>query len=51
MINLLTAKWFLFNFNPLEVVARWRNPQLQAGENNSDLTKFWSTILKTVKIW
>ena len=27
------------NFHPLEVVSRWRNPQLQVGENYPELTK------------
>ena len=38
-INPLTAKLFNLNFHPLEVVSRWRDPQLQVGENYSDLTK------------
>ena len=38
-LNLLTAKLFNFNFHPLEVVSRWRDPQLQVSENYSDLTK------------
>ena len=37
--NPLTAKLFYFNFHPLEVVSRWRDPQLQVSENYSDLTK------------
>ena len=36
---LLTAKLFNLNFHPLEVVSRWRDPQLQVSENYSDLTK------------
>ena len=32
-INPLTAKLFNLNFNPLEVVSRWRDPQLQVSEN------------------
>ena len=32
-INPLTAKLFIWNFHPLEVVSRWRDPQLQVGEN------------------
>ena len=43
----LTAKLFKWNFHPLVVVSRWRDPQLQAGENYSDLTKLRSTILKS----
>ena len=38
--NPLTAKFFNFNFHPLEVVSRWRDPQLQLSENYSDLTKW-----------
>ena len=34
--NPLTAKLFNFNFHPLEVVSRWRDPKLQASENYSD---------------
>ena len=37
--NPLTAKLFTRNFNPLEVVSRWRDPQLQVSENKSDLKK------------
>ena len=33
----LTANVFNRNFHPLEVVSRWRDPQLQVGENYSDL--------------
>ena len=38
-LNPLTAKLFNLNFHPLEVASRWRDPQLQVSENNSDLTK------------
>ena len=37
--NPLAAKLFNLNFYPLEVVSRWRDPQLQVSENYSDLTK------------
>ena len=37
--NLLIAKLFSLNFHPLEVVSRWRDPQLQVCENYLDLTK------------
>ena len=37
-INPLTAKLFNWNFHPLEVGSRWRDPQLQVSENYSDLT-------------
>ena len=36
--NPLTAKLFNLNFHPLEIVSRWRDPQLQVSENYSDLT-------------
>ena len=39
IINPLTAKLFNLNFHPLEVVSRWRDPQLQVSENYSDLAK------------
>ena len=45
-INPLTAKLFNLNFHPLEVVSRWRDPQLQVSENYSDLTKWRSTVFK-----
>ena len=41
----------VFNLNspppPLEVVSRWRDPQLQVRENYSDLTKWKSTLFKS----
>ena len=46
VINPLTAKLFSLNFHPLEVVLRWRDPQLQVSENCSDLTKWRSTVFK-----
>ena len=39
VFNPLTAKLFNLNFHPLEVVSRWRDPQLQVSENYSDLAK------------
>ena len=36
--NPLTAKLINLNFHPLEVMSRWRDPQLQVSENYSDLT-------------
>ena len=39
IFNPLTAKLFNLNFHPLEVVSRWRDPQLQVSENYSYLTK------------
>ena len=41
-----TAKLFKLFFFPLEVVSRWRDSQLQVGENYSYLTKCRWTILK-----
>ena len=37
--NPLTAKLFNLNFHQLEVVSRWRDPQLQVSEKFSELTK------------
>ena len=48
--NLLTAKLFNLNFHPLEVVSRWRDPQLQVSENYSDLTKWRSTLVKCCRL-
>ena len=45
-LNPLTAKLFNLNFHPLEVVSRWRDPQLQVSENYSDLTKWRSSVFK-----
>ena len=47
IINPLTAKLLNLNFHPLEVVSRWRDPQLQVSENYSDLTKWRSTLFKS----
>ena len=44
--NPLTAKLSNLNFHPLEVVSRWRDPQLQVSENNSNLTKWRSKVFK-----
>ena len=46
-LNPLTAKLFNQTFHPLEVVSRWRDPQLQVSKNYSDLTKWRLTILKS----
>ena len=43
----LPAKLFNWNFNPREVVSRWRDPPLQVSGNCSDLTKWRSRILKS----
>ena len=45
--NPLTAKLFNLNFRSLEVVSRWRDPQLQVNENYSDLTKWRATHFKS----
>ena len=45
-VNPLTVNLFNLNFHPLEVVSRWRDPQLQVSENYSDLTKWRSTVFK-----
>ena len=45
-LNPLTAKLFNLNFHRLEVVSRWRDPQLQVSENYSDLTKWRWTVFK-----
>ena len=42
----LTAKLINLNFHPLEVVSRWRDPQLWVSENYSDLTNWRSTVFK-----
>ena len=46
----LIAKLFKMNFHPLEVVSRWRDPQLQVSENYSDLTK-WRTSVSNIADW
>ena len=46
LFNPLTAKLFNLNFHPLEVVTRWRDPQLQASENYSYLAKWRLTVFK-----
>ena len=46
-VNPLAAKFFNWNFHQLEVVSRWRDPQLQVSENYSDLTKWRSTNFKS----
>ena len=46
-LTCLTAGWFNWNLHQIEVVSRWRDPQLQVSENYSDLTKLRSTIWKS----
>ena len=43
----LPYKLLNWNFHPLEAVSRWRDSQLQVGENYSDLAKWKSTIHKS----
>ena len=50
LLNPLTAKLFNMNFHPLEVVYRWRDPQLQVSENYFDLTKWRSTLFKIMLV-
>ena len=38
---------FIFSFHPLEVVARYRDPQLQVGENYTHLFDFRPNICKS----
>ena len=45
-VDPLTGKLFISHFQPLEVVQRWRDSQLQAGEYYAQLTKWRSTILE-----
>ena len=33
MINPSTARLFNYDFHPLEIVSRWRDPQLQVSKN------------------
>ena len=47
LLNPLAAKLYNLNFHPLEVVSRWRDPQLQVGENCSDLRKRRSKNFKS----
>ena len=42
--NPYSAKINNLNFQPLEVVSRYRDPQLQVAENYSHLFNFWSDI-------
>ena len=41
-----SATLYNLNFHPLEVVSRYRDPQLQVGENYSCLFNLRPTILK-----
>ena len=43
-INLYPAKFFYLNFQPLEVVSRYRDPQPQVVENYSYLFDLRSNI-------
>ena len=46
LIDPLTAKSFILNFQPPESVSRWRDSHLRVGENFADVKKWMSTILK-----
>ena len=46
-VYLYAAKLINWNFHPIEIVSRRRDPQFQVGKNYSDLTKWRSTILKS----
>ena len=48
-IKPLTAKLLNWNFHSLQVVFRWRDPQLQESGNYSDLTKWSRAVLFYVK--
>ena len=50
-INPLTAKLFNLNFHPLEVVSRWRDPQLQVSKNYSDLKKNDGQLFSNIADW
>ena len=43
-------KW-VKKFHPLEIVSRWRDPQLQVSEHYSDLTKWRSTVFSNIGDW
>ena len=47
MVNPLTAKLIYLNFQPLEVVSRYRDPQLQVAENYLCLFNLSTNISKT----
>ena len=46
-INPQPAKLFFFNFQPLEVMSRYRDPQLQVVENYSNLFNLSTNICKS----
>ena len=47
LIKLFFAKFSNLNFHPLEVVSRYRDPQLQVGENYSHLFNLRPNIRKS----
>ena len=49
-LNREIIQLFNCNFHPIDVVPRWRDPQLQVSANYSDLTQLRSTILKSYSI-
>ena len=46
LLNPYPAKLLYLNFHPLEVVSRYRDPQLQVAENYSYLFNLSSNICK-----
>ena len=48
IINPLNAKLYNLNFHPFEIVARYRDPQLQMGENYSHLLNLRPNICKSL---
>ena len=50
VVNPIAAKLFNLNFHPLEVVSRWRDPQLQVSENYSDLIN-WGQLFSNLAGW
>ena len=46
-VNPYRSKLIYFNFHPLEVVFRYRDPQLQVSENYSYLFNFSTNIYKS----
>ena len=44
-VNPLTAKLFNCNFHPLEVVSRWRDPQLQVSVSDKTEVNYFQILL------
>ena len=49
-VNPSTAKLFNLNFHPLEVVSRWRDPQLQVIEN-IQISQNGSQLFSNIADW